>query len=332
LTAIGDDARSTVAIGVLVQLIDALAVALSSQSNETLDFEPGEELTDGRRFVSALHQLILSRDDGPEVDDRVDDARCGVCGAPQPWSFNLEYALRATADRAAGAGFPPMRTAARALRPVGHLRSGHARFECQQCAAWWVETGGGMVTYVVDGQRPLLERWNQRPQTTTAAQVELLRRIGPTGYGRADERALDVPCRVVLRNGRVIDMAIVRLSRLPPVMLGRLELALISEVAELATSPFALTRDVRNATLHAGELAMGFAPTIVRVRGRRYVLNGIAQFFRVDDMTGPEVELAGERATRRAIDDLPIVQPPDYLIVVADWRDDVVRNLLRGWR
>jgi hypothetical protein len=150
-----------------------------------------------------------------------------------------------------------------------------------------------MMSRVSRDRLGLIEAWNAAPLPVRESDREILRRIGgsPPDLTGVRAGALNFPCRVVSTDGIAFDPAIIHLSSWAPYYhhVGRSHL--LSEVKEIEKSDFALSRGIRYASNHVGEVAMGFAPLAVRARdGNRFTLNSPMDVFSQGAYKGCDME------------------------------------------
>jgi hypothetical protein len=152
-----------------------------------------------------------------------------------------------------------------------------------------------------------VDEWNHHPRLATSAQLDALRAIGAPATG-----LLSIPCACRTRSGVELPHCVVRLQNRPPLWGGRV--LFLDEVVDVEPSPHALPLDVRAAVFDADEIAMGFAPTLVRTpSGRRYLIDIDQYFFFADQTQGKDVKLADGAIDRG---DLPPITrwPPEQIV------------------
>lgn len=250
---------------------------------------------------------MTPNDDSPAGDP--DDAICTTCGR---WaSFNLPYA-RSAPDSELG------RIAA-SLVFDRTLKVGSAH-RCSCGRSWFLDAAGVTMLRIPRDREDAFRAWGTRPLVLSEVHLAALAKIGGAGADKFGNGrgALRFPCRVTLRSGEVLDPALVVITDQPPVG-AEGPLVLPGDVAEISPSAYALSAEVRVATLHADETHPGSTPTFVEAPdGRVFVLHGSQDLFGVGLLRGRDLRVAG--ATREGAAPTPAGRPDvPVSTVVCDW-------------
>ncbi|MDD4872157.1 MAG: hypothetical protein PHR77_16500 [Kiritimatiellae bacterium] len=239
---------------------------------------------------------------------------CKVCDDPTHAAFSWQYAQE---DR--GHELHALRDQ---LKQVKSLKFGHL-YACQLCGLNWIldETRSTM-TRVPNDRRDILNEWNENQLSIEQEQLRVLDAIGgiATTYCMGHYRLIVVPCAISMRSGERIDPAVVWITDRPPIDDFVSRIKLYQNISIVEPSLFALPMDVRRATVLAGEVSMGFAPTrVVATNGTPFVLHWGTSLFNQDGITGSEIRLS---AKRFRMDESIIIAEADFTHATyffADW-------------
>ena len=216
--------------------------------------------------------------------------KCKVCDDPPHTAFNWQYAqenrghkLHALFDQ---------------LKQVKSLKCGHL-YACQLCGLNWVlDDDRYAMTRVPNDRRDILNEWNENQLPVEQEQLRVLEAIGGTApkYWMGHDRVIAIPCAISPRSGERIDPAVVWITKRPPIDDFTSRIRLYQNIRAVEPSRFALSMDVRRATVLAGEIKMGFAPTrVVATNGTPFVLHWATSLFHQDGITGSEIRLSAKR-------------------------------------
>lgn len=202
------------------------------------------------------------------------EPNCKACGAGATVSFNWGFAHERDSPEDAERVAPFIRWEL--------LRRG-SLYRCDLCSeVWHLDGGGQTMTYVSSARLSLVREWDRSPIELTGDLEARLERIGPTPpdvYGNWSDRRV-TPCKVITTAGEEVDPAMVCVQLDAPVQ-DYLHFRLGSEIADIGESAFALPLDVRLASSRAGEMRMGFSPSLIEMPdGKRFVLNGMTSFMK----------------------------------------------------
>ncbi len=106
------------------------------------------------------------------------------------------------------------------------------------------------------------------------------------------------PVKVLLKNGKTIDFATIRISKKPPI--GYYfdhfkEVIFIDKVEAIEKSEFGLSKKIREKAKNAEEMRMGFYPTVLGAsNGEKVVINGKPLFFRNGKIKRADLKLENE--------------------------------------
>ena len=216
------------------------------------------------------------------------------CAAGDVLSFNWDYAQERNDDDLSS--FADCLVYARKLK-FGHL------YRCRDCDSWWYlgEEVGAMMSVVPASSRLSLEDWNASKLIPSSAQIAALKEIGGGGadsYGNGSG-SYRIPCQVTWADGTTDDPCLVIVSKNPPRgPMGEPNLSkhrLFRDVFKIRPTKFALSREIRLATLNSNEISMGYSPTCVEsADGRRLVLNWTNELFQYENICGQDLKLSSQ--------------------------------------
>lgn len=182
------------------------------------------------------------------------------------------------------------------LGQMGNLREIAAtktvrEFRCEKCGVPWVLADRSrFLSRVV--RTELFEQWKNRQWTPTVTQTSVLNQI--VGSPDLDSKNVYFPCTITAVDGTTTQRAIIIATtgdcfgKFP---VGR-DVALLEEHHQITASIYALSAEVRAATMAAKERSMGYSPVNVKdLRGNRYTLSSQMFFFDHHGVLGPEVML-----------------------------------------
>lgn len=174
----------------------------------------------------------------------------------------------------------------------------------------------------------ILEQWNDTVLQPSDSMLEAFREIGATPpdlYGNGSDRVL-IPCAVKTRSGQEFDPAYISFQRLPPIEMEIPRPKLLSEIAEVGPSKFALSAEMRIATTEAHEQRMGFAPTYIAAPdGTQFCLNWTTDFFIHPQYVARQMQLATQALNLRGEAKFADSDSARIQWFIGDWRDELVR-------
>lgn len=217
------------------------------------------------------------------------------------------------------------------LNIVRKLKFGE-HYSCIQCNTnWFLNENNVLMEIIPSSRMDLVEEWNGRELVPSKQIVAELKRIGatpPDVHGNMAE-FVQVPCKCLTKDGRVIDFCVVTFQMKPPIDDHYENVIFIDEVADVSESEYALSPKVRKASSDAREARMGFAPTLVQSkRGKRFVLNWTTNFFEMSGIKGKDIVLARGTLSKS----MPPVYNEDYSRItwaVADWHQRFTKLRLK---
>lgn len=213
--------------------------------------------------------------------------KCRVCDDPPSIAFNWKYAQE-NKDQKLHALFEQ-------LKQVKSLKFGYL-YTCQLCGLNWIlDEARSTMTRVPNDRRDILNEWNENQLSIEQEQIRALDAIGGTvtKYWMGHDSVIAIPCTISTCSGECIDPAIVWITRRPPIDDFTSRIRLYQDISTVAPSRFALPMDVRRATVLAGEVSMGFAPTrVVAKNGTPFILHWATSLFNQDGVTGSEICLS----------------------------------------
>lgn len=249
---------------------------------------------------------------------------CPECDGKNYTSFRWE--LKASLN------FPELVKYRMCLAKRGKLKVG-SLWECGNCHnKWYLDVHGSMMYHVPKEREDLLGIWNEKRLAPKPEWLRVLGEIGaspPDIYGN-DVDIINIPCRVVDCDGNSFDPAMIRFQTGPPIEDWFPNVRLLDSISHIEHSDFALPAEVRIASTEAGEVGMGFAPTIiVAPDGSEFCLNWTTDFFLWHGLKAASMKLA----------DAPHSFKPDTHIIdnshakaaifLGDWNDDLVSLRLK---
>ena len=215
--------------------------------------------------------------------------KCKVCDDLPRIAFSWHYAQE---DR--GRELHALRDQ---LKQVKSLKFGHL-YACQLCGLnWFLDDACSTMTRVPNDQRDILNEWNENKLYIEQEQLRVLDTIGGTApnYWMGHDGVIAIPCAISMRSGEHIDPAVVWITRRPPVGVFTSRIRLYQNISAVEPSRFALPMDVRCATVFAGEVSMGFAPTrVVATNGTPFILHWATSLFNQNGITGTEIRLSAK--------------------------------------
>ncbi len=239
---------------------------------------------------------------------------CPACGDPPYTSFNWQHAQQRGDDK--------MRALVSMITRVRPLKFGFLH-QCSACRRYWVlDEDQHLIDRVPPDREDLLFEWDSAQLKLTPEQIQVFETVGGTGpdqYGNGRER-IEIPCAVELDNGTLFDPAVLWVTKKPPIIEDLPKVALWQGVKSVRPTDYALPLKVRARTLHAEEVRMGFAPTMVSSRGRhKLVLNGSPCLISHRGIKGKDLRLLRLHFGWGGL--VPLAESPDIETVhfFADW-------------
>jgi len=245
---------------------------------------------------------------------------CPACDRKRYTSFNWKFAR-------SGNDFDLSIIVAQ-LTHIKSLKFGDL-YQCKMCHGNWYLDADGLTMERVPKERiELLHAWDGIRIVPSTETINVLRHIGGTEsdrYGNG-KGSIRFPCSIETLNRESSDLALVSITKEPPIADWQKAVLLGSDVRAITPSSLALPLDVRVATHNAHEVSMGFAPTVIQSRdGQRFVVNWANYFFLHGSTIGSDISRAIDEFDHH--DCLPVVgQPLDQIVYVYfDWFDDCER-------
>lgn len=137
-----------------------------------------------------------------------------------------------------------------------------------------------------------IEIWENKELTPTSHQLKVLKSIGatpPDAYTNGNE-FIRVPCKCILKDGRILDFCILQFQKLPPEINVQEKPIYLDEVSEILPSEYTLSQKVRYATTQAEEIRNSYAPTVVRLpAGGKWIFNWTRNFFGSEKIKGKDI-------------------------------------------
>lgn len=251
---------------------------------------------------------------GTTSSEKRPERRCPTCGDPPYISFNWKYAHEK--------GDEEMRLMADAIKEVRPMKFGFLH-QCLSCSQYWVlDDRKYEIERVPKDREAILFQWDSVNLPLGSDQLRVLEEIGGTGadhYGNGRER-IEIPCAVERQDGVLFDPAILWVTKKPPIVGYLPHVALWQNVKTVLPTDYALPFEVREHALHADEVSMGFAPTLVSANNEEIlVLNWSPSLIFHGGIKGKDLRLSESHV--RFGKSVPFAQSPDIGTVhfFADW-------------
>jgi len=219
-------------------------------------------------------------------ESKLGQRECPYCDDPPYISFNWPYAINDSNDK--------LHFMAKQLDLMESLKFGFL-YSCGLCGQrWYLDDAEMLMSRIPDDKYSLLMEWNERDLTPTESQRVTLDSIGGTeadfyGNGRG---LIRIPCLATIGD-QIIDPAIVLISKTPPIQNYLVNIKLFKSGTVIQATDFALSIEVRIATINAEEMRNGFSPTVVQaIQGRNFILNGTCDLFSYGDVLGCDIQLS----------------------------------------
>jgi hypothetical protein len=199
------------------------------------------------------------------------DITCQLCKAGGTASFNWQYVQK-------NDDFDLPRDKSIYINHLP-LKSG-TLFECKACGThWYLDSEEHFMNHVKESKIQLIHEWSSSVILFTEAQKSILGQIGSTLlHGYYGSQSNETPCSVKTKSGEVLDLSIITIQKHAPFEDWR-SYRLASEIEEITPSQYALPLKVRKATSQAGEIRMGFAPTLVSLSNNQELILHWGQTF-----------------------------------------------------
>lgn len=200
---------------------------------------------------------------------------------------------------------------------------------CEKCNnSWYLKENEEWLNRIPKEYESLVDYWNENKINISESNCQTLREIGGVAHNSMD--GISFPCCVVETNGNVVEPSIVVISKSPPC--NWLETDLIkwtSEIKEIRTSPFALSREIRVASNEKREERMGFAPVSVQDNsGKHFTLGNASEWFNSEGVLGKDLKLSERPGKWRNI--VNSQEPQAYYF--ADWFDGCESLIIKADR
>lgn len=194
-------------------------------------------------------------------------------------------------------------------------------YRCVSCnRKWYLNENEHHINLVPKAIESTLNQWSQMQYKLDRSIAAKLLDIGATELGTT----LMFPCKCTLNNGTVIDKCIIKLDDFPTLYDGYKQILFINDISEVLPSDFSLNLDIRQHTTQADEIAMGFAPTLIRAAdGNRFIVNNVTNFFDFNGYKGNEMQLE-KHDTNLARLSVPIYneKDSDITLILGDYKSN----------
>jgi len=154
--------------------------------------------------------------------------------------------------------------------------------------------------------------------------------LGPTlrDESYSSKRAVELPCRIVLKTGSVIDPALIIFCTMPPVRSFGAGINFLSMASEITASDFALPKEIRFATRLAEWMCKSPEPVYARsTNGTFFEFTDERDFFQHPTVRAKELRLAPSGS----LGNEHYEEPPPTLFV-AKWTEQIEEILLQPFR
>lgn len=250
--------------------------------------------------------------------------RCRLCGYGSMTSFNWPFAKNPTSDSNINIfNWPygkihPSGYTSYVFEFIKKLKTG-SLFKCKSCNEhWYLDENESFMNAIPKTRLELIKQWDASTIILNTEQLKILKEIGrtpPDIYGNGKQYH-ETPCKIITKNCEIFNFAIITQQRHAPFEKYR-KYRLASEIQEIQSSPFALSLEVRVATTEAGELGMGFAPTVIeKPNGELVIFNWTQHFYDNRDCLAKDLKVANDYNDPRK---LPIAsKAPEITYFIAD--------------
>jgi hypothetical protein len=252
---------------------------------------------------------------------------CPTCaGENSTIQFNWKWAQEVSGE---------LGNAARYLKQKKKWKSGFL-FECSSCGQpWYLDAAQEKMTFLSPDQTRLMEVWSDAALALTPELFKKCRAIGatPAHLHARQKQYAEVPCQVKTREGEWFDKCLITFSSTPPLEDFYGKARLISDIADIQTSAYALSTSLRLATSRSEPNEKGQALTIAETpEGKRLGLNWGINFVDRKGIQGQDLHLADELSpsdSKKKSGKLAILQEPidSITFFIGDWSDEI-RELL----
>jgi hypothetical protein len=214
---------------------------------------------------------------------------------------------------------------------------------CPDCDQAWVLYAYGENNQKVDlsclwGEAALEQflNWSKTPFNASPAQLKALAKIGGLngdGYGNGSA-CIEVPCKVILTDGREKEHCLLRFTNLPPKELVDNESTFwITAVDKISASQNALPYKARYLSSIAEEVRNSYAPSLIKSPdGKIFILNWTNHFFATKSHKGAKFtaveNLDPFNIPPSQSGDYKQALPLEVVIVYADWAAGLENQLL----
>lgn len=124
-------------------------------------------------------------------------------------------------------------------------------WQCEYCTAYWFLTPDEKwMHFLEDECLDIVRAWDNFDYELPAYCLESISLLGATlrDESYCGKRAVEIPCQVILRDGTIVDPALVSFSITPPLQTFGKGVYLLSEASEVSASAYALPKEIRFAT------------------------------------------------------------------------------------
>ncbi|MDX1920093.1 MAG: hypothetical protein SFU25_05080 [Candidatus Caenarcaniphilales bacterium] len=168
------------------------------------------------------------------------------------------------------------------LFKIKTLRNGDGLYKCPSCKTSWVKQDAHLTLVK---NLDLISRWNQKSQICKPEILEDLKKIGQTNF-------LSFPCSCELKSGKQLPKCVISFVDEPPLWFTpEQKIIFIDEVKAVAPSTAAIPQAIRQKLSELWELTLGTKAVYVKDKnGKFYSINGIKNFFTVDESNGEDLE------------------------------------------
>ena len=216
-------------------------------------------------------------------------------------------------------------------------RSG-SLFQCSSCGRpWYLDEAQETMTLLSQNLARLMEAWSSGEVLLSKDLFQKALTIGatPPHLHARQKRYAEVPCRVQIRQGEWVDKCLLVFSSDPPLEDYYENARLVSDIADIEPSPFALSPSLRLAASRSEPDEKGQALTRVEtLEGKHLGLNWIVNFVDRKGTQGQGLRLTGsppkssnkKKSGKSAV----LSEPIDSItFFIGDWSEKIQDLLIK---
>jgi hypothetical protein len=255
---------------------------------------------------------------------------CPTCaGEKNTVQFNWQWAQEAPNGDLGGAALY--------LKQKKKWKSGFL-FQCSSCGqSWYLDDSREKMTFLLPNQVRLMEAWGSTILSLSDELFKKVQTIGATPphlHARQSQYA-EVPCRVQTRGGEWIDKCLLTFTSKPPLENYYGKARLISDIADLQPSAYALSSAIRLAASRSEPNEKGQALTLIETpEDKRFWLNWSVNFVDRKGVKNQDLRLANllpKSSSKRKSNKLAVLQEPigSITFFTGDWSEKIRELLIK---